>query len=213
MSNARNADAEGFEQLCDVVCGCFAFNIRVGCKDNFLNFFTLDALAKFVYSKHLRSYSVHWGKNAAENMVPSVIFTHTLHKNNIARIFNNAQGVRAAFRIGADLANLIFRIVTADRAKMNKPVRILNRIRKGCCILIGKGDNMVSKPLCCFDADSGQAVEPRDKSVETFHFVLPKNQKPKPPRFPRPPVTFDISFSIVSLARRTASFTAERIRS
>ena len=70
-----------------------------------------------------------------------------------------------------------------------------------------------SKPLCCFDADSGQAVEPRDKSVETFHFVLPKNQKPKPPRFPRPPVTFDISFSIVSLARRTASFTAERIRS
>ena len=72
---------------------------------------------------------------------------------------------------------------------------------------------MVSKPLCCFDADSGQAVEPRDKSVETFHFVLPKNQKPKPPRFPRPPVTFDISFSIVSLARRTASFTAATLTS
>lgn len=38
VSNARNADAEGFKQLCDVVCGCFAFNIGVGCKDNFLNF-------------------------------------------------------------------------------------------------------------------------------------------------------------------------------
>ena len=120
------------QKIDDVIRGRFAFDIGRQRKNDFGNFFPIDAIHQFFNAQIFGSDMIERRNLAAERMISAAKCTGLFQRKNVSRLFCDAEQISRSRRVGADFADFAGGKESAQIAGMNR----LTRVRNGACNLL-----------------------------------------------------------------------------
>src|SRR6478672_3512094 len=140
----------------DIIDGGVARNIKIKCKNNFLDLFIFDAVYEGINSELIGTDPIQRRNHPAQYMVQAVELLGTFNSNHIPDIFYYAEDPVAPAPIGADMANRFVRNIEAGFAEFDLISHACNSFAKLCYFSFILLDEMQYQPERCFFSNAGK---------------------------------------------------------
>ncbi len=142
-------DAHGLDKTRDIHCGCFAFDVGIGCENNFFN--AVKTREQFFDANIVRADMLHGRNHSAQNVIYALEVFDFFKRDDIFRFFDDAN--RGRFASCADIANLVFGVVSAYFAEMHVLFDLANSVDEFVDFFFGRIENCVRITCRRFFAD------------------------------------------------------------
>jgi hypothetical protein len=162
--DARDADAERFDQFREVDGSGFAFGGRIRRNNNLLDCAALEALDEAFDLELIRTNALQRREGAAQNVVQAAKLARSFHRLDIRGFFDHADQRAIARRARAEKAWIGVRDVVADRAFADFFLCFANGVGKRERLPAIDAQQIERKALRGFLPDAGQAFEFVDQS-------------------------------------------------
>ncbi len=129
--DARDADAERFDQFREVDGGRFAFGGGIRCNNNLFDCAALEALDEAFDLDLIRAHALQRRKRPPKNVIQPAELARFFHRLDIRGFFDHADDRAIARRAGAEEAGVGVRDVVADRAFADFFLCFPNGVGKG----------------------------------------------------------------------------------
>ena len=149
IPRAMRVSATGLllQKVDDVIRGRFTFDIRGKRKNNFRNFFPIDAIHQFFNAQIFRSDMVERRNLAAEGMIPTAKCARFFQRENVCRLFCDAEQFSRSRWVRADFADFISSKESAQVAGMDRLTRIGDRARNLLRLIAPRAHHPERDPL------------------------------------------------------------------
>ena len=144
------------------------------------------ALLQVFDSQLVRANAIERGDDALQDMVNALELAGFLHRDQIARLGDDAQPGMIAARVGTDVANFAFGIIVADAAELNAGFDRRQRLGQRPRFFFRQAHDIKCQTLGAFGADAGQLFKFTDQTRQRLGIINSHRCEGSPSKTVRP---------------------------
>jgi hypothetical protein len=176
--NASERDRFVFQEIDQIVCGRFAFDIGGEGENDFRQRFLLDSIEQFLDPQIFRADVIERRDASAQGMIAAAEGARFLKRQNIGRLLDDAEKIGRTGSVGANVADSIGREVATQFASMNGFTRGRDGARDLLRLISARLHHPKRDALGRARANSGHLPQLRDQITQRrWIFGLPQSAR------------------------------------